>query len=971
MVSPPPTPPPDPAAEAEASSGRLESRRRRDAKSSSSSSASSAAAPVMPPVPFKDLFRYTTRHEKLLMVISIVAAIIHGALLPLWTILFGDVIDSFVNPEISQAEIVSEIGGVAKWFLVIALAAFISSFVQVKFLVTVASATSIRIRKLYFRSLMRQDFEFYDGENSGELTARVASDVDLIQAGIGDKIGSAFQFMSTAVVAMIVAFIYTWKLSLVILSVTPVLAFCGGVFAKLTADSTGDGLGAYGEAGGIASEVISLIKTVHAFGGQEEEAQRYERKLEVAYKSNVRKGFVNGAGMGLTMFIMFGCYALSFWYGAKLVREGEIEVQDVFIAFFCVLMGSMSIGQAAPAFTAFATARGAAPRVYSVIEQQSAIDPLAEEGGGGLIPTGELESSLSFKDVTFNYKSRADKGGQPVLRSLNLNVAAGTTHALVGPSGCGKSSAMALMERFYNPQEGSIQIGDLDVSTVNVSWLRSQMGYVGQMPTLFRATIRDNIAYGAAVTYADGVMTRADVTEDQIVAASKLANCHDFIVKLPEGYDTLLGDRGALLSGGQKQRVCIARAVVRDPKFLLLDEATSALDAHSERLVQEALERAAEGRTTVVIAHRLSTVRNADVISVFKEGVIVESDSYDALMQKPDGIFRDLVEMQQVAAQKSKESALHAEDEADSREVDSYVREQKSMNKSTVIDSIDGGLVSKDGKLGIESDSEDSTPDVDDGVIGRAYHLNKAEWPFMLVGCIGAAMAGASWPLSALVFSEVTTLLGAPDKKDEIAFWAACFIAVGAGALVGNILQMGMLGISGERLTRKIRAQTFRAILKQELAFFDDSEEHSVGSLTTRLATEASYVKGLCGDSMGMAVVTISTIGVGLGVSFAGCWRLAMVVLALLPIMAFSGYIQMKTMTGTFAEFTRQRRGRSLFHLSNLCLFYFAIVFQVLTVTRRRTSCVLVAMRRRLLTIFALLLVLVFRISLLNAIARR
>lgn len=378
------------------------------------------------------------------------------------------------------------------------------------------------------------------------------------------------------VVGFIVSFIYTWKLTLVILAVTPVLAICGGVFAALTAETTSEGQGAYGAAGAIASEVLSLIRTVHAFGGQEEEAKRYEAKLSSAYKAGISKGFVNGLGMGLTMFLIFCSYALSFWFGARLIRNGEISVTDLFVAFFSVLTGSMGIGQAAPSFAAFAAARGAAPRVYDVIDRASVIDPLAEEGA----TLDSVAGKISFEGVTFNYKNRAEEGGEPVLQDLDLDIDVGATHALVGPSGCGKSSTMGLMERFYDPQFGSVKIDGVDLRTLNPKWLRAQMGYVGQMPTLFRATIRENIAYGAAMEFGDGTdIKRAEVTDDQIIEAAKLANAHGFITRLPEGYDTLLGERGALLSGGQKQRICIARAIVRQPKILLLDEATSALDS--------------------------------------------------------------------------------------------------------------------------------------------------------------------------------------------------------------------------------------------------------------------------------------------------------------------------------------------------------------------------------------------------------
>jgi ATP-binding cassette, subfamily B (MDR/TAP), member 1 len=853
-----------------------------------------AGATGPPPVPFVKLFRFTTRKEKLLMALGCLAAAIHGALTPMFTILFGNVIQTFgESDQGDSSHVVSSIGGLAKWFLVLGGIAFVTSFIQVRCQMVVATRTSIRIRKKYFRSLMRQNFSWYDGENTGELTSRVASDVDLIQGGIGDKVGSAVQFLNTGVVGIIISFVYTWKLTLVILAIAPLLAACVAAFGKMTVDSAGEGQGAYGAAGGIANESLSLIRTVHAFGGQEEEAKRYEEKLDDAYRSGVRKGFLSGAGMGTTMFLIFCAYSLCFWYGAKLIRDGDIDTKALIISFFSTLIGAMSIGQAVPSFTAFSVARGAAPRIYEVIDRKSEIDPLA---GDGVIPKGNVRGEIAFNDVTFNYKSRADEGADPVLRSLYLTVHPGTTHALVGSSGCGKSSTMGLIERFYSPQAGTVTLDGVDISTLNVSWLRAQMGYVGQMPTLFRATIRENIAYGAAVDFEGDDGTRKEVTDEQIVAAAKLANAHGFISKLPDGYDTKLGDRGALLSGGQKQRICIARAVVRDPRIILLDEATSALDSQSESIVQEALERASEGRTTILIAHRLSTVRNADTISVFKSGDIVERGSHEELAYKPNGVYRELIELQQVHAEK-KEAANG--DAADGAVDDGFVVGAGKAGVSvsnTGVDSIDGALKSVGDHASGGGDAAAGL-DVDPNVISRAFKLNRGEWLYMLIGCVGAALAGASWPISALVFSEVTVLLGQPDNEGKIIFWSLMYVVVGALALVGNFLQLGMLAISGERLTRKLRCASFRAMLRQEIGFFD-REENSVGTLTTRLATDASYVKGLCGDTLGMASVAFSTIAVGVLVSFVGCWRLALVVLFMLPIMAVSGYYQVKMITG-------------------------------------------------------------------------
>lgn len=412
-----------------------------------------------------------------------------------------------------------------------------------------------------------------------------------------------------------------------------------------------------------------------------------------------------------------------------------------------IFIPTLCLNKAAPSFQAFATAQGAAPRVYEVIDRESEINPLDEEDGEII---EDFQGHVSFRDVDFNYPNRIiddledESTREYVLNKFNLDVPPGNSHALVGASGCGKSTTVRLIERFYDIENGSLTLDGVDVRKLNVRWLRSQIGYVGQMPTLFARSIRDNIALGAAleVTHEskDGtpVLRRREISEDEIIEAAKQANAHNFIMKLPEQYDTMLGERGALLSGGQKQRVCIARALIRNPKILILDESTAALDAQSERIVQKALEVASAGRTTITIAHRLSTVKNADTISVIDKGSIVESGRHEELMQVPDGAYRTLIEHQNVEAEN-----VHAINRA----TDVADGEAKVFTDS----------ISKTKYQDAESPSEEEgQPDLDKGVWLRAFRYNKSEWFFIVLGAIGGAIAGSTFPVMAIVFSEVS-----------------------------------------------------------------------------------------------------------------------------------------------------------------------------------------------------------------------
>jgi len=379
--------------------------------------------------------------------------------------------------------------------------------------------------------------------------------------------------------------------------------------------------------------------------------------------------------MDTTLFIVIATYGLAFWYGSELVKSGEMEADRVITVFFSVVIGAMGLGQAAPSWTSFSEARGAAPKVFAVIDSVPSISNLDI---GGRVPTEETVGDISLRNVTFFYPSCPENS---VIHGIDLEVPAGKTVALVGPSGSGKSTVIGLIERIYDPTPDSVVALDgTDVRELNVRWLRSQIGVVGQMPILFKMTVAENIAFGAGLDVTGDGKNREtisrNVSREQIIEAAKAANAHSFIEKLSEGYDTMIDERGAMLSGGQKQRIAIARALVGNPKILFLDEAASALDAQSESIVQEALERASAGRTTVVVAHHLSTIRNADLIVVLKDGCIVEKGTHDELLAKDDGLYTQMFHLQQATlneSQKTMDSRSSASD-ADERELEDMQR---------------------------------------------------------------------------------------------------------------------------------------------------------------------------------------------------------------------------------------------------------------------------------------------------------
>lgn len=859
-----------------------------------------AVKPKSRTVPYGQLFRYATLPDRLYLFVASVCAALHGALMLVLTVVFGRVVDSFAgtqspkSPEVMSASL-GEIERNTVWFLVCALIAFVLSFAQVRFSMLAAHRIGHRIRLLYFRSLLRQEPEWFARKTPGELAA-VINNVADIEAGIGDKVATATQHVTTFLVGLVVAFTYGWKLAAVIFSVTPVLLASGALVGTLSARATTKGVEAYAEAGGIASEVLSLIRLVAAYSGQEEEASRYERSLKKAYSANVRLELLSGAAFGFMLFCILCVYGLSFWYGSHLARTDGLSAGMVLIVFFSLSIGSTALGQAAPAFKSFAVACASAPKIFDVIDRKSPIDPL-NANAGLVLP--EVRGEICFKNVDFAYRSDEDPSGRipdAVLHDFNLFVPAGTSHALVGPSGCGKSTTVNLIERFYDPRRGSVTLDGVDLRDLNVMWLRSQIGYVGQTPTLFMLSIRDNIALGAApISCLDKVTGKriwelATMDEASIVEAAHTANAHDFIMGLPDGYDTMLGERGAQLSGGQKQRICIARALVRDPQILILDEATASLDANSERVVQDALERASAGRTTITIAHRLSTVRKADAISVIDNGRVAETGEHADLIFLDGGKYRRLVGLQNFKHRH--EEMFSAGDDDQSALLEDPVLAEKRYSQKLSL----AGLDSVSRTFGMDKVEGKEKPDVDSGVLRKTFRLNAREGLYIFAGVVGATVSGVVWPIVSVALTKMVQLIMTKGTVSETRLWSLSFVAIGFGALIGKVLHVGALGVSGERLTLKLRALSFRALLRQEIGYFE--QENSVGALCTRLSREAALVKGVTGETLGAVMSVVASMASGLIIAFMSCWRVALVVLAIIPGVVIGGYLEMQMSAG-------------------------------------------------------------------------
>lgn len=492
----------------------------------------------------------------------------------------------------------------------------------------VGERISTRLRSKYFAALLKQEPGYFDSHQSGELVSHLSADITLIKEGTSEKVAVGISIFSQVVGGLIIAFVKGWKMTLVMLATSPLLVFVGGLHAWYEGRKAMQLQKSAGKYNDLAQESISGIKTVYSFNAQNSIAAKFDYSLNILYKSGVKRAHIGSLASGVAMFIIFGVYSLGFWYGGKLVVDGEMEAGDVLAVFFSVMIAAMGVGQSSQVTPNIAKAKGAAFNILEVIKRTPLID--TKEGEG--ITLDKMEGTITFKNVTFSYPSRPDVD---VIDKMSFKVQKGQMVAFVGASGSGKSTVINLIERFYEQKSGKIKIDGINIEDYDLIWLRSNIALVSQEPILFSGTIRENIEWG-----------KPGASFKEIKKAAKKANAYGFIKDLKDGFDTEVGEKGTQLSGGQKQRIAIARAVLKDPTILLLDEATSALDAESEHLVQEALDKLMKNRTTIVVAHRLTTIRDADKIFVVQKGKVVEEGSHNELVKIENGVYKALVERQ-------------------------------------------------------------------------------------------------------------------------------------------------------------------------------------------------------------------------------------------------------------------------------------------------------------------------------------
>ncbi|KXJ91481.1 P-loop containing nucleoside triphosphate hydrolase protein [Microdochium bolleyi] len=881
---------------------------------------------------FKDylrIFSYAKTWDFPIMVVAALAAMGSGTTMPLMNVVFGALVGDFTtyfspNTTVTQEQFQTALNRNSLYIFCLFLARFTLTYINKFCFRMIGIRMSAAIRLHYLRCLFAQAIHVLDSMAPGAAAGTITTTANTMQLGISEKLGTFLEFSATIVTATIIAFTYSWSLTLVTCSVIVFISLSVGILLPFIVKGTSRTTKAETKSSSIASESFSAIRMVTACGAEAQMTKRFSVWADAAKRHGQGTSPLMAAQFGLVFFSLYAAFALAFWYGGHNVGDNRI----ILVVLMSVMMMVISLERISTPLIAVGKAMVAACEFFIVI------DAPRPESGDLKAPEVSANNDIVFKGVDFAYPSRPHV---KVLDSLDLTIQAGKLTAIVGPSGSGKSTIVGLIERWYTLQDqyvlakavdpekkkkaaekkkkqekkakknggvvetesddeeatsqaedtgapvelkGSILTGDHDLTEMDLKWWRSQIGLVQQEPFLFNDTIYKNVAYG--LIGSDFENESEERKKELVREACKESFADEFIDRLPDGYETFVGDSGTKLSGGQRQRISIARAVIKKPKILILDEATSAIDVRGEKIVQAALDKVSQGRTTITIAHRLSTIRKADTIVVLKKGKVVEQGTHDSLLENDGGVYYGLVHAQHLSlGEPTDASDVGASEEED---LGAILSREKSAALSEGGE-IPGQVPGWKRKGLIQS-------------FGRLLYEQRSRFPAYAITIVAAMCAGAVSPMQAYLFAKVLDVFrleqGSPEYNQEINFWSLMWAVLAFSNGIAYFILGFVSTFTAHHISAHYRKQYFENLLYQKTSYFDQ-EENSTGTLTARVGGDPKQLEELLGMNMSMVYTSAFTLIGSLSIAFAFGWKLALVAFCVtVPLGLTAGYFRFK-----------------------------------------------------------------------------
>jgi ATP-binding cassette subfamily B protein len=577
-----------------------------------------------------ELFRYLSPYKVKfsLALLALLCSSLLGLIFPYIT---GKLVDGALIGKSADAPSIGfislgDIDAIASLLMIALALQAVFSYMQSVWFVEVGERSLADLRKDTYSRIISLPMTFFANRRVGELTSRIAADLSQIQDVLTSTLAQLLRQTTILICGIVLILFTSAKLSFVMLSSFPILIAIAVFFGRKIRKFSREASDKLADTNTVVEETLQGIASVKAFANEGYEIRRYSESIDFFLKTVLKGASYRGAFISFIIFGLFGAIVLVLWFGAKIVQAGELTIGELTSFILYTTFVGAAMGSFAELYSQIQKALGATERVREILRE------IPEDIDLKLIVKSKVRGEVDFKRVRFSYPARKET---TVLKNISFQAAAGERVAFVGKSGAGKSTIVSLLLQFYQPDDGEILIDGINSKAYRLSELRNQMAIVPQDVILFGGTILENIAYGKPLA-----------SEAEVIEAAKKANAHEFIVSFPDGYKTIVGERGIKLSGGQRQRVAIARAILKNPAILILDEATSSLDSESEKLVQDALETLMQGRTSFIIAHRLSTVRTADKIIVIQNGEVIEIGNHDELIERENGVYRMFSELQ-------------------------------------------------------------------------------------------------------------------------------------------------------------------------------------------------------------------------------------------------------------------------------------------------------------------------------------